>query len=68
MNVHYTGKNRPTRAKESQNRNLMQLSEQLLELINVLNEASKNFIIFSLELGRLKIQKPFAHVIQKVLV
>jgi hypothetical protein len=32
------------RANESPNRNLMSLSEQLLELVNVFKEASKNFI------------------------
>jgi hypothetical protein len=33
------------RAKESLKRNLMWLSEQLLELVNVFKEASRNFII-----------------------
>jgi hypothetical protein len=41
-------------AKKSLKRNLMRLSEQLLELIlSVFKEASKNFIF--LELSRLKI-------------
>jgi hypothetical protein len=38
-------KNWPMRAKESLNRNLMRLSEQLLELVSVFKEASKNFIL-----------------------
>jgi hypothetical protein len=53
------------RAKERRNRNLMQLSELLLEL-SVFKEASRSFIFFSsLQQGRLKIRNPFAHV-QKV--
>jgi hypothetical protein len=40
-------------AKKSLKRNLMRLSEQLLELLSVFKEASKNFIF--LELSRLKI-------------
>jgi hypothetical protein len=41
----YTGKNRPMRAKESRNRNLMQLTEEILELLRVFKEANaiKNF-------------------------
>jgi hypothetical protein len=33
------------RAKESLNRNLMRLSEQLLEFVSDFKEASKNFIL-----------------------
>jgi hypothetical protein len=54
----YTGKNQPIRAKESRNRNLMLLTEQFLELVNVFKEAIKNFIL--IVLGKLKILKPFA--------
>ncbi len=39
MNVQYTGENQPMRAKESWNRNLIQLSEQSLELISIFKEA-----------------------------
>jgi hypothetical protein len=45
------------RAKESLNRNLMRLSEQLLELVSLFKDGNKNFIDFSLELRRLKILK-----------
>jgi hypothetical protein len=55
------------RVKESLNRNLMWLSEQLLELVSVFKEASKNLFEFSLELSRLKIEKPFVHV-KKLLI
>jgi hypothetical protein len=44
----YTGKNRPTRAKESLNRSLMQLTEQFLELGSGFKGASKNFILIFL--------------------
>jgi hypothetical protein len=40
----YTGENQPMRAKESWNRNLMQLSEQSLELISIFKEAY-NFLL-----------------------
>ncbi len=44
----YTKKNWTRRAKESLNRNLMRLSEQLLELVSVFKEASKtSFWLFS---------------------
>jgi hypothetical protein len=45
----FTRKNWPMRAKESQNRNLIRLSEQLLELVSVFKEASKNFILIFLQ-------------------
>ncbi len=45
MNVMYTRKNLPMRAYENMNRILMRLSEQLLELVSVFKEASKNFIL-----------------------
>jgi hypothetical protein len=51
------------KANESLNKNLMRLSEQLLESVSVFNEASKNLIFIFL----LKIYKPFAHV-QNVLI
>jgi hypothetical protein len=40
--------NQPMRVKESLNRNLTRLSEQLLELVSVFKEASKNFILIFL--------------------
>ncbi len=46
--VQYTVKNRPMRAKESQDRNLMQLSEQYLELKSIFKEANKNLIFIFL--------------------
>jgi hypothetical protein len=50
----YTRKNLPMRGKDSPNRNLMRLSEQLLELISVFKEASKKLHVdFSLEISRL---------------
>jgi hypothetical protein len=48
-------KNRPMRANESRNRNLMPLSEQIFELVSAFKEASKNFIlIFVLNLAGFK--------------
>jgi hypothetical protein len=55
MNILYNRKNLPMREKESLNRYLMRLSEQLLELVSVFKEGNKNFIDFSLELSRLNI-------------
>jgi hypothetical protein len=43
----FTSINRPKGAKESLSRHLMRLSKQLLELISVVEEASKNFILIS---------------------
>jgi hypothetical protein len=48
MGQHHLSENRPIREKESQNRNLMQLSEQSLEEISVFKEASINVIFISL--------------------
>jgi hypothetical protein len=45
----YARKNLPMRAKESLKRNLMRLLEQLLELVSVFKELSKNFISIFLE-------------------
>jgi len=45
----------------------MRLSEQLLELVSVFKEASKNSFDFSLELSKIKTLKPFAPV-KKVLI
>jgi hypothetical protein len=46
----------------------MRLSEQLLELVSVFTQAKQKLHIdFSLELSRLKILQPFAHV-KKVLI
>jgi hypothetical protein len=36
------------RAKQSQNRNVMGLSEQSLELVSVFKEAGRNFIVIFL--------------------
>jgi hypothetical protein len=44
----YTGKNLPIKAKERRNRNLMQLTGQFLELVSVLKEARKNFVLIFL--------------------
>jgi hypothetical protein len=44
----YSRKNWPMRVKESLNRNLMCLTEQLSELVSVFKEASKNFILIFL--------------------
>jgi hypothetical protein len=58
------------RAKESRNRNFFDAALGTIFRINKCSQRSKQklHINFSLELGRLKIKKPFAHVIQKVLV
>jgi hypothetical protein len=50
----YTRKNLPIRAKQSLNRNLMRISDQLLEWVSVF-ERSKQKLDFSLKLSRLKI-------------
>ncbi len=60
-----TGENQPMRAKESRSRNLMRLSEQSSELVNVFKEACNNFVIiklinylfFIILKGKLKIKK-----------
>jgi hypothetical protein len=44
----YVGENLPMRAKESQNRNLVWLSEIILGLVSVFKEASRNFIFIFL--------------------
>jgi hypothetical protein len=51
----YAGENRPIRAKESRNRNLMRLSEFILESESVFEEAGRNFNYFSLEQGKLNL-------------
>ncbi len=51
----YTGKNWPTRAKESQNRSLMAFGTivRISQLVSVFKEASKNFILnFHFNYGR----------------
>ncbi len=59
----HSGKIRSMKANESRNINLMRLSEQLLEIVSVFNEASKNLTFIFL----LKIYNPFAPV-QNVLI
>jgi hypothetical protein len=44
----YTEEKRPMREKESKNRNFDTFSKQFLELVNVLMEASRNFLFIFL--------------------
>jgi hypothetical protein len=57
----YTGENQAITAKESR------LLEQSSTMISVFKEASRNFIIFSLSEGSLKLTNQFAHV-KKVMI
>jgi hypothetical protein len=57
MNVQCTEDNRPMRARESRNINLMLLSEQVLELVSVFKEASRNFLFIFFKTRQAKIKK-----------
>jgi hypothetical protein len=65
MNVH-TGENPPMRGKESRNRNVVRLGKSSSELVNVFEEARRNFILFSIVTRQVENLKTLWRMYQRV--